>query len=148
GPAPVIEPRLAREQLRVALRVVVHHQENLALEVGAFVVVPLVLGRHDAVADEDHLAPAGAGLRTLHAGEGHVVVAVAQVHRLAALGEADRGRGRAGDADDVEGLIPGAVGSARLQAQSLYLGGDVLLGESVALSGGPPSLEQYAVEVA
>ena len=43
-PAPVPEPRLAREEVRVVLRVVVHHQEDLALEVRVLVVVPLVLG--------------------------------------------------------------------------------------------------------
>ena len=142
GPAPVVEARLAREELRIVLGVVVHHEEDLALEVGSLVVVPLVLGGHDPVAHEHDLAAAGAGLGDLHAGERHVVVAVAQVDRLAATGEMDGGGRIGADAHDVEWLEPAAVGSGRLQAQAFHLRGDVFLGQPIASARGPSPLEE------
>ena len=55
GPAAVVQARLAREQLRIPVRIVVEHHQDLALDVHALEVVPLVLGRLDAVADEHQL---------------------------------------------------------------------------------------------
>ena len=60
-PAAVVEARLAREQLRIPVRVVVQHQEHLAFHVGALEVVPLVLGGLDAVADEHDFGVVEAG---------------------------------------------------------------------------------------
>ena len=53
GPASVIEPALAFEQVRIPVGVVVQHDEYLARHVLALVVVPVVLRRPDAVADEN-----------------------------------------------------------------------------------------------
>src|SRR6185437_17155883 len=42
-PAPVVEATLTGEQVRVPVRVIVHDEEHLALEVHALEVVPLEL---------------------------------------------------------------------------------------------------------
>ena len=71
GPAAVVGQRGPGEELRLGgggRRVVDHHQGDLALDVHALVVVPLVFRRDDAMADEHHLA-GGGDLRVLHAAE-------------------------------------------------------------------------------
>ena len=55
GPAAVVEPALAGEEGVVPVRIVVEHEQDLALEIDPLEVVPAVLRRLDAVADEDHL---------------------------------------------------------------------------------------------
>ena len=64
-PAAVPEARLAREELRVVLGVVVHDDHDLPADVDVLVVVPLVLGRDDAVADEDDVRRRQRDLRLL-----------------------------------------------------------------------------------
>ncbi len=54
-PAAVVEAPLAGEQVRVPVRVVVHHDQDLALEVHALEVVPLEFRGLHAVADEYQL---------------------------------------------------------------------------------------------
>ncbi len=55
GPAAVVEPAVAFEELGIPVRIVVEHDQDLALEVHPLEVVPLVLGSLDAVAHEDQL---------------------------------------------------------------------------------------------
>ena len=59
GPAAVVGEGRSAEQRRLVGRrgrIVDHDQHPLALHVHALVVVPLQLGRDDAVANEDHIA--------------------------------------------------------------------------------------------
>ncbi len=51
-PAPVPEACLAGEQIRIPVRVVVHDDEDLALEIGILEIVPIVFGCLDCIADE------------------------------------------------------------------------------------------------
>src|SRR5438552_948564 len=54
GPASVIGEGFSREKLRIVRRRLAGKQnDHLAAHVDAFVVVPLVLWRHDSVPDED-----------------------------------------------------------------------------------------------
>ena len=53
GPAPVIQPALACEQVSVPVRIAVQHDQHLAGHVLALVIVPVVFRRLDAIADED-----------------------------------------------------------------------------------------------
>ena len=77
-PAAVIGQRRAAKQLRLLgrrRRIVDHDQRDLPLHVDARVVVPVVFGRDDAVADEDELS-GRPHLRLLHAAEADDVLEV------------------------------------------------------------------------
>ena len=54
-PAPVPKPGFAGKQVRVPVRVIVHYHQDLAFEVLAFEIVPVVLGRLNPVSDKDYL---------------------------------------------------------------------------------------------
>ena len=55
-PAAVVGERLAGEKFRIVRgRLVDQHEQDFAFDVDAFVVVPVVFGRLDAVADVDDL---------------------------------------------------------------------------------------------
>src|SRR5678815_4080133 len=79
GPATVVEARLAREQLRIPVRIVVEHHQDFALEVYALVVVPLVFRRFDPVADEHQARTVEGGDRVLYARAGDVVLAQLEI---------------------------------------------------------------------
>ncbi len=66
-PAPVEQTLGAGEQLRIPVGIVVQHQQHLAAHVDALEVVPVVLGRLDAVADEHDLRVLDRRARRLHA---------------------------------------------------------------------------------
>src|SRR4029078_11713002 len=70
GPAAVVEPPLAGEEGVVPVGGAVEHEQYLALQVLALEVVPLELGRLDAVADEDDLGVLDSRARLLPAGGG------------------------------------------------------------------------------
>src|SRR5262249_61449730 len=73
-PSPVPEPGLPREEIWIPVGIVVHHQEHFAFEVRSLVVVPLVLGRDDSVADENELGIFQPTLRVLLASGGNEVL--------------------------------------------------------------------------
>src|SRR5262249_62115067 len=73
-PSPVPEPGLPREEIWIPVGIVVHHQEHFAFEVRSLVVVPLVLGRDDSVADENDLGIFQSTLRVLLASGGNEVL--------------------------------------------------------------------------
>jgi hypothetical protein len=58
GPASVVRSHFAFEQiglLRVCGRIVDEHDQRFAVRIEAFVIVPPIFGRDDAVADEDQI---------------------------------------------------------------------------------------------
>ena len=113
GPAAVVEARLAGEQLRIPVRIVVEHDQDLALQVDALEVVPLVLGRFDAVADEHEAGVVDGGGRRLHARAGDVVVGQLEIDVAVLALERPHGRQLRRGADDVDGLFPAALLAAR-----------------------------------
>ena len=147
-PPAVPEARLACEDARIVLRVVVHHEEDLAREIRVLVVVPLVLGRHDAVADEDDLRVLDFRLQLLDSREGDEVGARLPL-RLAALRAEDGrpGEGRL-DADQRHLLNPAAAGGTRLDVHGLHLRLDIRLSQAVAARCGAPPLEEIGGEEA
>jgi hypothetical protein len=150
GPAAVVGHRLAGEGLGIEfrrvggighLRIVDQHNDRLALDVDALEVVPVELGRGDAVAGEDHVGAAdgcavGDVLRPRHN-------VVGPLERALAAGAGDGERAGVGsrDADQRHLLDIGAVVVARLQAERLEGVLEVLDGELLALRAGGPALE-------
>ena len=122
-PAAVIGHRLPLEHRRVELlgmrrvgdgRVVDEHHDRLAADVDPLVVVPAVLRRDDAVADEDDLGVLDLDLRRRPPRDGDPVLGRLEVDRCAT--DCDRPRRRLGpepDQRDVLEIRP--VGVARLQ---------------------------------
>ena len=56
NPAAVVSERLAGEKFRIVRgRLVDQHEQNLPFDIHTFVIVPVVFGRFDAVADVDNL---------------------------------------------------------------------------------------------
>ena len=145
-PAPVVEPALPGEQLRVRLRLVVQEQEHASAEVRALEVVPALLRGHDPVPDEHDLGRVELRPLRLDAGHGDVVREEAQV--LARVSPRDaRCLGESGhDAHEVERLLPGTSRNARLEPDGLETRGDEGPGEAVPASARGPSLEQVAPE--
>ena len=148
GPAAVIEPAFAGEKLVVPVGIVVEHQEDLALEVDAFVIVPTVLRRLNAVADEDHLSVADLRPRRVDARRQRETPRVGQGDLRRATGELPRRRRLRGDADHRERLLPRAPGTSGLEACSLELGGEVQARELVAAASGTPPFESVGREKA
>ena len=148
-PAAVVEPRLAREQLRIvqsgSLFIIT---QDLALDVHALEVVPLVLGRLDAVADEHHLGVLELRLRRLHAGLDGEVLVEREIGTLAAALCTKDARGVGGHAHELEALEPRAVGRSRLEPEALETRGDVGLGELSAAATGAAALEEVVREEA
>ena len=104
GELRVLGEGLAFEDaLRVRfLRLVAHHQDDLAFDVETGVVVVAVFGRGDAVAGEDHRAGHGSGLRKIERDE---VIGKAQGGGAAVLGELEAvGLAEGGIGGDREGL--------------------------------------------
>src|SRR5215469_6827887 len=131
-PAPVVEPALAGEQIRIPVRVVVHHHEDLPREVRALVVVPLELWRLDAVTDEHQLGVIDRDALLLQAAHGDVVLTPGEVDTLGiALKAPELGHLRA-DADDIERLLPRTVGKPGLVAHAFEPGLQVQTRELVA----------------
>ncbi len=147
-PAPVVEAALAREQARVALRVVVHEEQHLAAQVGALEVVPRVLGGDDPVADEDDLGVVDPRLLLAAVAPGDVVVREPQRRLVLAARHAQLARGLRADADELDRLLPRAALGTRLEADRLEARGDVLARELVAARAGCAPLEEVAREEA
>ena len=109
-PAPVVEPALAGEQVRIGVRIVVHHHQDFPGEIHALEVVPVKLRRLDAVTDEHQLGIVDGDILFLQPADGDVVLAPGKADALPATLEAPAFRELPLDADDVERLLPGAIG--------------------------------------
>ena len=134
GPPAVVGHRRAVERPGVELRrvrgigyrrIVDEHHQRLAFEVDALEVVPVVLGRGDAVADEDELRILDAGAVGDVLGPRDDVVTPLEGRACLARHHQRLGFG-ARDADERHLLDERAVGIARLEPQLLELGGQVL----------------------
>ncbi len=157
GPAAVVGEGVAAEEGGVGGGWVADDAENnFAFDVDVGVVVPVELGRGDAVADEDD-----GGVDVDGGGEGAVgdgvVVTVLEVvgveHdadlAIGALGRDDGHGGFFGDglhADHVDLLEVGAVVAAGFEAVEGELGGDVLGGDRAAAEAGAASFEEIVGE--
>ena len=114
GPAAVIGHRLAVEgtfeRLRPVIGIVDQDDRGLARHVHAVIVVPALLGRVDAVADEDQFAVLESGLGILAIGHTDPVGAVGELHvAILATGDGQRGIIPAGNLDQGHVLDPAAV---------------------------------------
>src|SRR5690606_24953055 len=115
-PATVVQAHVAGEQGRIPVRIVIQHQQYLALEILAFEIIPAVLGRLDAVAHEDHFGILDRCLLALYTAAGDVLVPPFERSALAILAEAPLLWHLRLDADDVEGLLPAAIRTTWLKA--------------------------------
>ncbi len=79
-PPSVIQPALAGKQLRIPVRIVVQHHQDLALQVHALEVVPLVFRRLNTVTDEDELSVIDTHLVVLLSADGDVVIGPFEIH--------------------------------------------------------------------
>ena len=121
-PAAVVGERFALEEIRVVgFRLAHKQQRHFALQVHAFVVVPLVFGSGDAVAHkDDRRVEVRHGRLTLVAG--YVVVEILQRHRRAVLrNEGEGGLRQRLHTDHRDVLKVGALVAGRLQPIALEL---------------------------
>ena len=123
GPAAVIGHRPAVERPLQALGLpigIVDEDDHLAAHVDTGIVVPVALGRVDAVADEDDVAILEGDARLHLVGVGDHVGAVVEGERAVAAGDAQR-RGRRRRLDQRHLLEPGTA-IARLHRLAEPLG--------------------------
>ena len=146
GPTPVVEPPYALEKIIRPVRIVVDDHQHLAGDVQPFEVVPVVLGRLNAVADKDQLGVVDRGGLLLDTTRGDVLVPPRQGNRLAALAKGPGFRHRGVDTDDVEGLFPGAVSSTRRITHLFEFGDQVLTRHRIALAAGTATAVFVACE--
>src|SRR5690606_19188283 len=132
GPPPVIEPLAAAEELRIPVGIVVQHQQNLAAQIGALEVVPVVLGRFDAVADEDDLRVLDRRALRGDAARRDELAMLRELEALAVARERPARRLRRGDTDELERLQVRAVGAGGLEAEPLERRGEIGLRHFVA----------------
>lgn len=148
GPAAVVGHRITAEEGRVLggeARVVDQHDHGLAGRVDALVVVPAVLGRDHAVADEDHL---GIGDRFVFddaLGPGDEVVGPGVVEPGVAGLDREFGLSLFGQRDQGDVLEEG-VAVAGLETRRLELVDQVVDGELLTGGGGGAALEFVAGE--
>jgi hypothetical protein len=142
GPAAVIEPPIPLEQIRAPLRIVVHHDQDLSLQILPLVVVPLVLGRLDAVSDEDQLRAVDHRGRRLQAAGNDVIGRVLECHFTLRAPERPLRRNLRVNAHDIEWLLPAAVGQSWLQPHLHHLSLEVEAGQLVPAGRGAASLEK------
>src|SRR4029077_1183804 len=110
-------------------RLVDQHEEDFAFHVGVFVVVPVVLGCMNAVADINYRR-IDLGLRLLGLVVGHVVVEDLQVHGGTAGGhQRERGLGHGGDAGHGHFVHVSAVIACGFKSVDRELGRDVFGGD-------------------
>ena len=143
GPASVVGHALAVEQ-RVAAGVepgvVDEHHHGLALPVLAGVVVPVLLGGIDTVADEHHVAGVNLHLWLAAAGADDHVGAERQLPADIATADGEHGGGVGGGFGHRHVLEP-TVTVAGLQADALHLVADVVDRQFLALAAGRTAFE-------
>lgn len=146
SPAAIVRQALAVETVRLLggrLRIVDHHDQDLAFEVGALVVVPLLVLRGDAVADEHQVRVEAVRGRRVTRRE-DPVLAKADRQRLAARFQFQRALGRQRlDAGDAHRLTV-AVAVAGLQAQRQRLRFQIGDGQVGAALAGAAPFQQIA----
>ena len=163
GPAPVVSQRLAGKKLRiVGRRVTNDDQDDFAFDVDAGVVVPVVLGRGDAVADEDD-GGVDVDDRSVPGIVDDVVSAEGEVEAakpsrrtcsagsraIAAGEEGERGLvALDGHAEEINLREVCAVVAAGLEAGESELSGDVGCGEVAAANAGAAAFEEIVGEKA
>ena len=149
SPAAVVGEGLALEKLQIIRRRLVdQHQQDFAAHVEALVVVPVIFGCFDAVADE-HDVGIDVRLRLLRLVEGDVFVERLQIHGLALLGDEGKlGLGQGRDSDQRNLLHVGSVIAGRLQAIFGKLRGDVFRGNVAAALAGAAAFEQIVRQIA
>ena len=148
-PAVVGEGRALEETVVVRGRLIDDDQNNFALYVYAVIVVPLVLWRIDAIADEDDGgAEVGGGLAGLVLGDD--LRAVVQRDRLAACWDEGEFGLVLDGVHGVEGhaLEVGSVVARRLHAGEGKLRGDVFGGQFGSARAGPAAFKQIEREKA
>ena len=128
GPPSVIGHGVPPKHLFVELRgigrirnrrVVDEHQQRLALQVNALVIVPAVLPRHDSVTDEDNLGVFHPALRPEAMRDGNVFIREMDTQSLAARGE--EGFRLTRNAHQRHLLQIGSIRISGLEAESLEL---------------------------
>jgi len=150
GPAPVICHGPAAEGIQLRLfevGIIDQHHKDLATHVLALEVVPVPLGRADAIADEDQLGVLQANAVGRTAGRDHGLLALAQ--RLAPIPD-----GKGGDRIDhreprqLHRLGPAAIDATGLEACSgealAHEGDHLVLGHATD----PPPLEGVVRQLA
>ncbi len=147
GPAAVVEAALAGKERGIPVRVVVQHQEDLAAQVGPLEVVPRELRRLDPEADEDHLRALDRHLRRIDRARGDEVLAIERQRARAGV-EFPPLRRRAGDAEQLERLLPALVGAAGAEAEALHPRREVEPRETIGARAGPATLERVVGEEA
>ena len=148
-PPAVVRHRHAAEQRRLGgrrRRVVHEHEHDLALEIRALEIVPLVLGCDGAVADE-HQLPARGGLRHGAAGGKNDVLTRPERRRRLAAHRCAGGAGLRRQDVDRHRLEIRAV-HAGLDAVRAQLGGDVFRRDASAARAGRATLQQIGGEEA
>ena len=146
-PAAVVGERRAAEEFRVVRgRLVREEDDDLALHVDALVIVPVELGRGDAVADEDRLGVELFEflLRLARAGE---ALLAGNVERGFALHRLERRFRTRDDAHERDGLEVRAAFADRLEAGLLELVREILRGEELAAGSGAAPFQPVARQV-
>ena len=82
-PTAIPKPCLSGKQVGIPVRVVVHNQQDLALEINVFIVIPVVFGCLDAIADEDDLGIGNLSPFFLHTTADDELIPLLQRHGFA-----------------------------------------------------------------
>ncbi|MEI9811323.1 MAG: hypothetical protein WDO18_01010 [Acidobacteriota bacterium] len=145
GPATVISEGLAGEEFRIVRRGLTGEEhDDLALHVDALVVVPLILRRDDAVADEDR-GTFELDVRLLPLCHADEIFEPAECDGRPGRGNRAQLRtGLRSDADKLELLKIRPVVAHRLRANQRELGGDVIGGEIAAWCARAAAFEKVA----
>ena len=150
GPAAVVGHRLAAEDLRIQLvriadrgdgRIVDEDDDRLALHVNAAEIIPLELGRLDAVSREDQLRVLEPHFVGDVFAEDDDFIANLERPGLSAPLHDDRSLRLRRQADERHFLRPGSVRIARLKSGGLELLDEVLDGQLLALRAGRAAFE-------
>ena len=141
-PAAVVQTALAGEQIRIPVRIVVHHHQDPAGDIHALEVVPLVFRGLDPVTDEHQLGVGERDVVTLHTARGDVVVTPAEVDSLAPDLEAPALRELRLDADDVERLLPAAAGEGGAVTHALQASLQIQPRQPICARARSPALQQ------
>ena len=121
NPAAVIKARIAGEQGRIPVRIIVQHQQYLAFQILTLEIIPAIFRRLDAVADKHDFSILDRALVSLQAAGGDVLVPPFEGCLPALLAEGPLLWHLRFDAHDIEGLLPAAIDTARFGTDLLQL---------------------------
>src|SRR5262249_42037434 len=145
-PAPVVQAAFTGEESGIPVGIVVEHQQYLPAQIRALEIVPLILGRLNAIPDEDDFRSFDARLLLIDAAGSDEVGVVVERNASIVAHEGPLIRRAAGDADERKRLFPHAWAGARLQADELHRAGNVETRERVALGSGSAAGESIVGE--